>query len=71
MRFFGVECVWAMHTHRSNNRFTVMNVMVDGATNRISSSGFVHDAAGNLTTMPYGGSSSTELAAQAVANARL
>ena len=37
----------------------VMNVMVDGATNRISSSGFAYDAAGNLTTMPYGGSSQT------------
>ena len=37
----------------------VMNLTVDGNTNRISSAGFGFDAAGNMTTMPFGGGSQT------------
>ena len=37
----------------------VMNLNVDGNTNRISSAGFGFDAAGNMTTMPFGGGSQT------------
>ncbi len=37
----------------------MMNLSVDGLTNRITTAGFAYDVAGNLTQMPYSSSSQT------------
>ncbi len=37
----------------------VMNLIVNGLTNRITTAGFAYDAAGNMTQMPYSSSSQT------------
>ncbi len=37
----------------------MMNLSVDGLTNRITTAGFAYDAAGNMTQMPYASSSQT------------